>query len=114
MPSYQPAMQGQTVVGGQMQVAQPVNGLIRVTGEEGAKAYALPPNSVMPLFDANEDILYIKTTDGAGFPTIIAYDYRRRAACQPQPAEYVTRSEFDQLKEMVFGGKQPFQPVPAV
>ena len=31
--------------------AQPVNGLVSVTGIEGAKAYQLPPNSAMPLFD---------------------------------------------------------------
>lgn len=40
--------------------------LIRVTGMEGAKAYQMPPNSVVPLFDADNDIMYVKSTDGAG------------------------------------------------
>ena len=44
--------------------------LIRVTGFDGAKAYQMPPNSSVALFDSNEDIFYVKTTDGAGFPTI--------------------------------------------
>lgn len=54
----------------------------------------MPPNSVAPLFDANEDILYVKSTDGAGFPTI------RRFSFTPVPdgdvsSQYVTRVEFD-------------------
>jgi hypothetical protein len=85
-----------------------------VTGEDGAKAFALPPNSAVALFDANEDVMYIKTTDGAGFPTIVICDYYPRTRPKGKPEEYVTRSEFEQLKEMVTGGKQPVQPVPAV
>lgn len=49
--------------------------LIRVTGLEGAKAYQMSANSVVPLFDANEDIMYIKSTDGAGFPTIRTFSF---------------------------------------
>lgn len=40
--------------------------ITRVTGEEGAKAYQMAPNSSAALFDGNEDIFYLKTTDGAG------------------------------------------------
>lgn len=50
--------------------------LIRVTGMDGAKAYQMPPNSVVPLFDADNDIMYIKSTDGAGFPTIRAFAFQ--------------------------------------
>ena len=51
---------------------QPVseNTLIRVTGIEGARAYQMAPNSTVALFDGGEDLMYIKSTDGAGFPTI--------------------------------------------
>lgn len=54
----------------QPQAQQPVHGFVYVTGMEGARAYYLPPNSDMPLFDSKEDVLYVKTTDGAGFPTV--------------------------------------------
>ena len=37
--------------------------LIRVTGIDGAKAYPMQPNSVVPLFDNDNDIMYIKTTE---------------------------------------------------
>lgn len=50
--------------------------LIRVTGMEGAKAYQMPPNSVVPLFDADNDIMYVKSTDGAGFPTIRTFAFQ--------------------------------------
>lgn len=39
--------------------------LTRVTGLEGAKAYQMPANSTVALFDNNDDLMYIKTTDGA-------------------------------------------------
>ena len=81
--------------------SQPVNGLVSVTGMEGAKAYQLPSNSSMPLFDKDEDILYVKTTDGAGFPTIRAFRFE---PIEPDPAQspaYVPRSEFDDLVKKV-------------
>lgn len=49
--------------------------ITRVTGEEGAKAYQMAPNSSAALFDGNEDIFYLKTTDGAGFPTIRKFKF---------------------------------------
>lgn len=82
-------------------VTQPVNGLVSVTGMEGAKAYQLPPNSSMPLFDANEDMLYVKTTDAAGYPTIRAFSFAPIQQEQEQQADFVPRSEFDALVEKV-------------
>lgn len=86
----------------------PRDGLIRVTGMDGAKAYQLPPNSAVALFDGGQDVFYVKTTDGAGFPTIKAYAFAPMQEAAPaQPTEYVTRQEFDELKEMIVNGKQP-------
>jgi hypothetical protein len=75
-------------------------GLIRVTGMDGAKMYQLSPNSAVALFDANEDIFYIKTTDGAGFPTIRSYKFvpidtpqaRTRFADAVQDADVIFKS----------------------
>lgn len=93
----------------QMPVPQQQNQLIRVTGIDGARAYQMPPNSVAPLFDSDNDILFVKSTDGAGFPTIRAFrfeaiDMERQQA--GQAAEYVTRKEFEELKGMIMNGKQ--------
>lgn len=85
--------------------------LIRVTGMDGAKAYQMPPNSVVPLFDADNDIVYVKSTDGAGFPTIRAFAFQP-VEDKPEPVpQYVTRDEFNdtlaKLKEAIGNGKQP-------
>lgn len=92
---------------------QPIHGFVYVTGLEGAKAYQMPPNSEMPLFDSGGDVLYIKTTDGAGFPTITIADCVKRGKAQ-QSEGYVTREDFDrayadlsrqieQAKEVFYG-----------
>ena len=87
---------------------QPSDGLIRVTGMDGARAYQMPPNSAVALFDGGQDVFYVKTTDGAGFPTIRAYSFQPMEQAQAMGAnEYVTRAEFEQLKEMIVHGKQP-------
>ena len=87
---------------------QPRDGLIRVTGMDGARAYQMPPNSAVALFDGGQDVFYVKTTDGAGFPTIRAYSFQPMEQAQAMGAsEYVTRAEFEQLKEMIAHGKQP-------
>lgn len=83
--------------------------LIRVTGMDGAKAYQMPPNSVVPLFDADNDIMYVKSTDGAGFPTIRAFAFQP-VEDKPEPAQqYVTRDEFDaamkHLREAIDNGE---------
>lgn len=91
-------------------IQQPLE-LIRVNGVDGAKAYQMPPNSTVPLFDANNDIMYIKTTDGAGFPSIRAFTFSAIEEAQEPQTEYVPRPEFDKLVEQVRGlmenGKQP-------
>lgn len=80
---------------------QPVNGLVSVTGIEGAKAYQLPPNSSMPLFDANSDILYLKTTDGAGFPTVRAFKFEEVGTETKAQPEYATRADLEALAARV-------------
>ena len=86
---------------------QTAPGLIQVTGMEGAKAYPMAPNSVTALFDADRDVMYIKRTDAGGYPTIAAYTFApMQETTAPQP-EYVTRQEFNELKEMIVNGKQP-------
>jgi hypothetical protein len=81
--------------------------LIRVTGIDGARAYQMPPNSVVPLFDSDNDIMYIKSTDGAGFPTIKAFAFTPYEPTQSTPiSDYVTRAEFEELKGMIENGKQ--------
>lgn len=90
--------------------------IIRVTGMDGAKAYNLSPNSRAALFDDTDDVVIIKTTDRAGFPS-----YRRARLdwieeAPPQAAsDYITREELrgelqaklDEIKELIANAKQP-------
>lgn len=77
--------------------------LIRVTGIEGAKAYQMPPNSVVALFDANEDMFYVKSSDGAGFPTIRSFKFEEVVPTQMSVANenYVTKKEMKEYVEQL-------------
>ena len=85
--------------------------LIRVHGMEGAKAYRMRANSRAALFDdmSDEDIVIIKTTDGAGFAS---YRRARLDWIEEDPEdEPITRAElnakFEELKGLILSnGKQ--------
>lgn len=47
--------------------------IIKVHGEEGAKAFQLAPNSSVLLLDDISPIVWLKTTDGAGYPMLTPY-----------------------------------------
>jgi len=48
--------------------------VVRVNGMNGANAYQLPPNSSILLLDDSAPIVWLKITDGAGYPTLTPYD----------------------------------------
>lgn len=52
---------------------QPKMEITKVNGRNGAEAYQLAPNSSVLLLDYQEPIVWLKTTDGAGYPTITPY-----------------------------------------
>lgn len=76
--------------------------LIRVNGLEGAKAYQMGANSTVALFDSNNDIMYVKNTDGAGFGSIRAFKFSEMDLNSSAPvAEYATKNELEQLRQEV-------------
>lgn len=84
---------------------QPMS-LIRVTGIEGARVYQMPPNSTAALFDGGQDLMYIKSTDGAGFPTIRTFAFT--AVEDVQESRYATKADLQALREELMSlGKQP-------
>ena len=82
---------------------QPIDALISVTGLEGAKAYQIPPNSKVVLFDSDSDVFYVKTTDAGGFPTVRSFSFSPIENAAPRVPEnnYVPRTEFDELVQEV-------------
>jgi hypothetical protein len=85
------------------QMQQPYDARVRVNGRNGADAYWMPPDSHAILLDEGEDILYYKTTDSAGYPSVREFDLVPRTG-KPKgepPADYVTRADFDALAAKV-------------
>lgn len=54
--------------------------ITEVYGMQGAQAYQMAPNSSVILLDASSPMVYIKRTDGAGSPSIAAYNLVQRQA----------------------------------
>lgn len=64
----------------------PSTGVIWVQGEAGAKAYQVTtPNLVVPLFDTENQTIYLKYLDQQGRPQYEILDYVNRNAPSPQP-----------------------------
>ena len=85
--------------------------LIKVNGIDGARAFQMSPNSSVALFDINADLIYIKSTDGAGFPTIDTYKFTRVEEKSVPEVEYVSKEEMMEeieklRKEIKNNGKQ--------
>lgn len=100
----------------QMQpMQQPAASPLWVQGEAGAKAYPVAPGSSVILMDSESNVFYIKSADQSGMPTMRTFEYRERTAAQNPPVQaaqqpqgdYVTRSEFDALRQQIYALMQP-------
>ena len=91
---------------------EPTQNLIRVNGINGAKAYQMPANSTVALFDSNNDVMYVKSTDGAGFPSIRTFSFTelKENISTTENTDYISRQEFEDFKkELMENGKQSIQ-----
>ena len=88
----------------------PQNPFIWVQGEEAAKAYLVAPNSTVVLWDTEKHVIYIKSADQAGVPTMRILDWAEHAETAPaQPAEhacscgdkFVLKEDFEALQANV-------------
>ena len=92
------------------QQTQQSSDMLWVQGIEGAKAYLLAPGRTLPLWDSEEQCIYIKSTSPTGIPqplTILDYTIRQPKEeieeAQPQidMGQFVSKEEFEELKEMI-------------
>lgn len=89
----------------QMQQQQQSN-LIWVQGEAGAKSYLVSPNTTVPLWDSENHIIYLKSADASGMPSMKILDYTIRdnsnlpsnAPVNDAP-EYATKNEVETIKD---------------
>lgn len=86
----------------------PTNNLIWVQGEAGAKSYLVAPNTTVQLWDSESQVIYLKSADASGMPSMKILDYKIREAAQPQQtqivtptADYVTREELTAFEAQI-------------
>ena len=101
MPVY-PQMNGYQMPYQQQTQQQQQSGVIWVQGEAAAKSYLVAPNNTVPLWDSEEKVIYLKSADASGMPSMKILDYtiRGEEAAKAKP-EYATKSELDALAEKV-------------
>lgn len=97
-PQYQPQMQQNGVNAANSQQG----GLIWVQGEAAAKSYMVAPGNTVQLWDSEEKVIYLKSADPSGMPSMKILDYTIRGEEKEEPAkEYATKEELDALAEKV-------------
>lgn len=94
----------------QMQPQQQNNSnMVWVSGEAGAKAYLIAPNTTVQLWDSEQNVVYIKSADASGMPTMKILDYTIREQGQPKNAlespktDFVTHDELKLLEDSIKG-----------
>jgi hypothetical protein len=100
-PQFQPPQQAQN------------NGMIWVSGEAGAKAYLVAPNTTVQLWDSEAQVIYLKSADASGMPSMKVLDYTIRDQAPANgpinapsggpinPPDYATHAEIEALTARV-------------
>ena len=112
---YQPSLTQQN----QSYSSQPqqnANSIIWVQGEAGAKSYLVAPNTTVQLWDSEDQVIYLKSADASGMPSMKILDYKIRDTSSPaqqtqaivnEPvnpvpnADYVTRDELKAFETQI-------------
>ena len=104
-PQYQqPVMQTpQPQYQAPQQAQQPASGvsIVQIQGEAAAKSYLVAPNSTVQLWDMDAGVIYIKSADASGMPSMKILDFKVRGESVQTPAapavEYATKDEVNAL-----------------
>ena len=78
-------------------------------GYEAAEKYPTPRDCEAPIFDEEEDYLYIKRTDTNGGVTISRYALVEDPIPRFDPKKYVTVDDFTSFKEEILNGFNSLQ-----
>lgn len=84
--------------------ASPANtqtALTWVQGEAGAKSYLVAPNSTVTLWDSEAQVIYIKSADATGMPSIRTLDYTIRGEVKDAKPDYATKDELEALRKEI-------------
>ena len=75
------------------------NGIIWVQGEAGAKSYLVAPNTTVQLWDSEDQVIYLKSADVSGMPSMRILDYKERVA--EIPAIEAKDNEFKEMQNQI-------------
>ena len=86
--------------------------IIWVSGEAGAKAYMVAPNNTVQLWDSEDQVIYLKSADASGMPSMKVLDYTIRdsnrnapnsvsAALDESLSKYATKEEIRAVSEQI-------------
>lgn len=77
------------------------NGLTWVQGEAAAKSWYVAPGTTAALWDSEAQVIYLKSADASGMPSLKVLDYTVRDAQAPKTGvsgpgvDYVTRADLE-------------------
>lgn len=83
--------------------------LIWVQGEAGAKSYLVAPNTTVQLWDSEAQVIYLKSADASGMPSIKVLDYTIRSDAPNSPLQAsmgnngsnISRDDLDALQRQI-------------
>ena len=89
------------------------SGIVRVKGKPGAEAYQMGPNENALLLDETAPIVWLKSTDGAGYPSLDGYSLTPIEDKAETPEENAHYSELEKrieklekLAEVIMNGTE--------
>ena len=78
--------------------------LNKAKGIDQAKLFPCGSSSTIPIFDEDQDVFYIKTTDALGNVTSIReFEYKEKVILPPLDNRYVTVDQLNQFKNDIIG-----------
>ena len=96
-PNINPYMYAQTPY-----QQQPKQDVIKVNGENGARAFPIGANSSALLLDSSGELVWLVTTDGAGYKTVMPYDISPHQAT-PTPDFTTLEQRIERLEGIING-----------
>lgn len=107
-PMYQQPYQYQAITQSNQQAVN--NGLIWIQGEAGAKSYLVAPNTTVALWDSEAQVVYLKSADASGMPSMKVLDYTIRgdsapvaAVSQNMDTPYATKEDLTAIQSEIDG-----------
>lgn len=82
---------------------QPRQEVVKVNGENGARAFPIGANSSAILLDESGKLIWLVTTDGAGYKTVSPYDITPHQVA-PAPDYSTLEQRIERLEGMIING----------